>query len=169
MSLWICVCLFFILRLLSDFIQMSELLGFSSVSFNFSISKNELIDFFSIWIFLLDSFTLLMVPYHSSPSDPVQHFDHFWLLSFSLLHPVSLQVHLLWSFLSITTPTALSQSLIIPLWNIAVTPKLTSIVCLLSLQPILYISAQLFSKREVYHFSPAQTSKINNFLKAQTL
>jgi len=97
MSLWICVCLFFILRLLSDFIQMSELLGFSSVSFNFSISKNELIDFFSIWIFLLDSFTLLMVPYHSSPSDPVQHFDHFWLLSFSHLHPVSLQVHLLWS------------------------------------------------------------------------
>ena len=72
-------------------------------------------------------------------------------------------------FLSITTPTALSQSLIIPLWNIAVTPKLTSVVCLLSLQPILYISAQLFSKREVYHFSPAQTSKMNNFLKAQTL
>lgn len=97
MSLWICVCLFFILRLLSDFIQMSELLGFSSVSFNFSISKNELIDFFSNWIFLLDSFTLLMVPYHSSPLDPVQHFDHFWLLSFSHLHPVSLQDHLLWS------------------------------------------------------------------------
>lgn len=107
-----------------------------------------------------------MVPYHPSPSDPVQHFDHFRLLSFSHLHPVSLQVHSLWSLDPSFPFYYHAQSLIIPLWNITVIPKLTSVVCLLSLQPILYISAQLFSKREVYHFSPAQKPKMNNFFKS---
>lgn len=71
-------------------------------------------------------------------------------------------------------PRTLGQSLIILTQNIAMASKLASIVYLLSLQHILYISISLFSKREMYHVSTllrnTQWLSIANFLfKAKIL